>query len=53
MKEFLREAGKVAAVSQFERGKQPPAALGWAPDYGGLPWSRSEPTAYRSPSDSE
>ena len=28
-------------------------AVGWAPDYGGLPWCRSEPTAYRSPSDSE
>ena len=27
MKEFLREAGKVAAVSLFERGKQTPAAL--------------------------
>ena len=27
MKEFLREAGKVAALSVFERGKQTPAAL--------------------------
>jgi hypothetical protein len=27
MKEFLREAGKVAAVTLFERGKQTPAAL--------------------------
>lgn len=27
MKEFLREAGKAAAVSVFEKGKQTPAAL--------------------------
>ncbi len=27
MKEFLREAGKVAAVTLFERGKQTPAVL--------------------------
>jgi hypothetical protein len=27
MKEFTREAGKVATISLFERGKQTPAAL--------------------------